>query len=63
MTATSHVFAQEPGAAAKTAANEVTVVGCVEREKDYRERMAKGKGGPLGTGIGIDDASGGPIAG
>jgi hypothetical protein len=35
----------------------------VEREKDYRERMAKGKSGPLGTGIGIDDASCGPIAG
>jgi hypothetical protein len=31
----------------------VNVVGCVELEKDYRARMAKDKGGVLGTGVGV----------
>lgn len=37
---------------ASRAANEVTVVGCVELESDYRRRTDAGRGGLLGTGIG-----------
>ena len=33
-------------------AGEVTLVGCVEMEKDYRARMDAGKGGVLGSGVG-----------
>jgi hypothetical protein len=32
-----------------------TLVGCVEREADYRTRVDDGKGGSLGTGIGVDN--------
>jgi hypothetical protein len=31
---------------------EVEVIGCVELEADYRKRMAAGRGGALGTGVG-----------
>jgi hypothetical protein len=31
---------------------ELTLIGCVELEKDYRARMDAGKGGPLGSGVG-----------
>lgn len=34
---------------------EVTLVGCVEFESDYRKRMDAGRGGALGTGIGQSD--------
>jgi hypothetical protein len=34
-------------------AMEVTVVGCVVREKNWRKEHESGKGGPLATGIGI----------
>ena len=33
----------------------VTVVGCVEFEQDYRKRMAAGRGGVLGSGVGATD--------
>jgi hypothetical protein len=32
-----------------------TLVGCVEREADYRKRVNDGKGGALGTGAGVDN--------
>ena len=32
--------------------NEVEVIGCVELEADYRKRMAAGRGGALGSGVG-----------
>ena len=32
-----------------------TLVGCVEREVDYRKRVNDGKGGVLGTGAGVDN--------
>ena len=44
---------QRGGAA--TAANEVTIIGCVEFEQDYRKRMAAGRGGVAGTGVGAND--------
>ena len=41
--------------AAKAGANEVTLIGCVEFESDYRQRMAAGRGGVLGSGVGASD--------
>lgn len=34
---------------------EVTLIGCVEPEKEYRARLDAAKGGPLGTGVGQGD--------
>src|ERR671913_1355499 len=34
---------------------EVTVIGCVEFEQDYRKRMTAGRGGVLGSGVGATD--------
>ncbi len=33
--------------------SEVTLVGCVEMEKDYRARKEAGRGGVLGSGVGV----------
>jgi hypothetical protein len=41
--------AQQP---ARSAADIITVVGCVQREADYRTQIADGKGGTAGTGLG-----------
>jgi hypothetical protein len=35
--------------------DEVTIIGCVEFEQDYRKRMAAGRGGVLGSGVGAAD--------
>jgi hypothetical protein len=54
----SIAHAQAPRAAAKPAApaaNEVSLIGCVEFESDYRKRMAAGRGGTLGSGAGASD--------
>ena len=45
----------EPPAAAGQPATQVTLVGCVEFEQDYRKRMAAGRGGVLGSGVGATD--------
>jgi hypothetical protein len=45
----------QAAAAAKPAANEVSLIGCVEFESDYRQRMAAGRGGVLGSGVGASD--------
>ena len=42
-----------PAESQATRENEVTVVGCVELEKDYRARKEAGKGGVLGSGVGV----------
>lgn len=39
----------------KTADQQVTVAGCVEKETDYRKAHDKGRGGAVGTGIGADN--------
>lgn len=39
----------------RTSTEVVTLVGCVEREADYRKRVNDGKGGALGTGVGVDN--------
>lgn len=36
-------------------APQVTLLGCVELEGDYRKRMSAGRGGALGTGVGAAD--------
>lgn len=38
---------------AKTEGREVRLVGCVQWEKDYRRVRSEGRGGALGTGIGV----------
>ena len=43
------------GQAAPAAGTEVTLVGCVEFEQDYRKRMVAGRGGVLGSGVGATD--------
>jgi hypothetical protein len=45
-----------PAAAAQSQApreKEVTVIGCVELERDYRARKQAGRGGVLGSGVGV----------
>jgi hypothetical protein len=42
-----------PHAQEKPAANEIAVIGCVELERDYRARKESGKGGVLGSGVGV----------
>jgi hypothetical protein len=42
------VLAQAPAAA-----REVTLIGCVELERDYRARKESGRGGVLGSGVGV----------
>ena len=34
---------------------QVTVIGCIQRESDYRQAMDKGRGGVAGTGVGAGD--------
>ena len=41
------------GQAQATKENEVTLIGCVELEKDYRARKEAGRGGVLGSGVGV----------
>jgi hypothetical protein len=45
------VQTQAPAPAAK----QVSLIGCVEFESDYRNRMAAGRGGALGSGLGAGD--------
>jgi hypothetical protein len=45
---------QTGGAAARAGAGQqITVVGCVQREADYRKSADAGKGGAAGTGVGV----------
>ena len=37
----------------RTAADVITVLGCVQREADYRAEVQESKGGIAGTGIGV----------
>ena len=46
-------LAQSDRSSVQTNGMAVTMVGCLEREADYRARMYSGKGGPLGTGLGL----------
>ena len=45
--------AQSDTSSVQTNGMAVTMVGCLERETDYRTRMSAGKGGTLGTGAGL----------
>jgi len=44
-----------PGTTATQPGQQVTLVGCVQREADYRKAQDKGRGGVAGTGIGVED--------
>jgi hypothetical protein len=44
-----HGLAQEQ----KETPKEVTLIGCVELERDYRARKDTGRGGVLGSGVGV----------
>ena len=50
-------FAQQPAqpqtSPRSTTDQEVTVTGCVQREADYRRAQDAGKGGAVGTGVGV----------
>ena len=46
---------EPPPAAGSSQQHEVTVIGCVEFEQDYRKRMVAGRGGVLGSGVGAAD--------
>ena len=50
----SGVLAQDAAAPAATA-NEVTVIGCLQREADFRAINNSGRGGVLGSGVGVND--------
>jgi hypothetical protein len=57
-TQTTESAAQRQGERAREAAvpaEHVTLIGCVEFEQDYRKRMAAGRGGVLGSGVGAND--------
>ena len=53
------VVAQTPAPQSRPAATQpeqqVTVIGCIQRESDYRQAMDKGRGGVAGTGVGAGD--------
>ena len=42
-------FAQSP----RDTEKEVRIVGCIQWEKDYRKERNEGRGGAIGTGIGV----------
>jgi len=46
-------LAQSDNSSVQTNGMAITMVGCLERETDYRTRMDAGKGGKLGTGLGL----------
>lgn len=45
----------KPGTTATQPEQQVTLVGCVQREADYRQAQDKGRGGVAGTGVGVQD--------
>ncbi|HUR34435.1 MAG TPA: hypothetical protein VM032_11620 [Vicinamibacterales bacterium] len=52
--ATALVNGQQPAPAARTTADQsMTITGCVMSEADYRKAHDAGKGGVVGTGVGV----------
>jgi hypothetical protein len=45
----------QPPAPSPTQDQTITLVGCVQREADYRRTADAGRGGAAGTGIGVDN--------
>ena len=43
------------GTAANQSGQRVTLIGCIQRESDYRQARDQGKGGVAGTGVGVGD--------
>jgi hypothetical protein len=52
MSATTTAQDKAPAAVAAPQEQQVTVVGCIVRESDYRKAADAGKGGVAGTGVG-----------
>ena len=47
---------QPPGTTAATqSGQQVKLIGCIQRESDYRQSRDKGRGGAAGTGVGVGD--------
>jgi hypothetical protein len=46
-------FAQSTAAQQTTTDQQVTLMGCIQREADYRRGQAAGRGGVAGTGVGV----------
>ena len=56
MTCSAAMLCLSSAAAAQTApTGEVTVTGCLMREADYRKLHDEGRGGVLGSGVGVGD--------
>ena len=45
----------QTGGTVKKGAEQISVTGCVQREADYRRAQDKGRGGALGTGLGVEN--------
>ena len=50
---TGQTPAQTPGQAASQTETPITLVGCLQREADYRRAQSSGRGGVVGTGAGL----------
>jgi hypothetical protein len=53
MTAPTSAAGQAAGQADSTSDAQITLVGCVQREADYRKEHQSGRGGPVSTGVGL----------
>ena len=45
----------QTGGTVKKGEEQISVTGCVQREADYRKAQDKGRGGALGTGVGVEN--------
>ena len=43
------------GKASRKTESQITLVGCLQRETDYRKEHKSGRGGPASTGLGLKD--------
>ena len=55
VTAPTKALADDDAVKYKQPAMDVTVIGCVQKETDYRRNHDLGKGGPIGFGSGLGD--------
>jgi hypothetical protein len=53
MTASTSAAGQAAGQADSQSETQITLVGCVQREADYRKAHDSGRGGPASTGLGL----------
>jgi hypothetical protein len=53
MTASTNAAGQAAGQAKSKTESQITLVGCLQREADYRKEHKSGRGGPVSTGLGL----------